>query len=147
VQSRRTSPSHLRSIHAMVRVLIVDDDVVLLRSFKRVVQLRRPTWDITTVPSVNDALGVLMVGNFDVIVTDYEMPEADGVQLLRVVQSRFPDVLRIILSGQPAPMVSDNPSDAVQAWLSKDCGINELIDAIERLLSQMQRLASRVEAC
>ena len=37
--------------------------------------------------------------NIDVLVTDYKMPGADGMELLKTVKKQYPAVYRVILSG------------------------------------------------
>ena len=47
------------------------------------------------------SFAALAQGPCDVFVTDYEMPNVDGVQLLSKVRAQYPQVRRVVLSGRP----------------------------------------------
>ena len=129
-------PSHLRVVAALLRVIIVDDDAAVLRSFKRALKLRRPTWEVTTVSSSREALQLLAQGPCDVFVTDYEMPNVDGVKLLSKVRAQYPQVRRVVLSGRPMETAEGLPPDVVQAWVCKALGVDELIESVEDLITK-----------
>jgi DNA-binding NarL/FixJ family response regulator len=120
----------------------VDDDVAVLRSFRRALKLRRPTWEVTTLSNANDAISQLAQNHCDVFVTDYEMPNLDGVQLLGRVQAQFPQVRRVVLSGRPIETAAGLPPSVVEAWVSKSHGVDDLIEAVEELLSKAPGLTS-----
>jgi DNA-binding NarL/FixJ family response regulator len=71
----------------------------------------------------------------DVFVTDFEMPELNGIELLARVREQWPSVRRVILSGKPADLVDCAPQNLVQAWVRKACGADELIAVVEDLVS------------
>ena len=133
---RPTPPSHLRIVAALLRVIIVDDDAAVLRSFKRALKLRRPAWEVTTLSSASEALELLAQSHCDVFVTDYEMPNVDGVQLLGKVCYQFPKVRRVVLSGTPLELAVGLTPDVVQAWVCKGHGVDELVEAVEELMTK-----------
>ncbi len=136
VPRRPTPRSHLRVVAALLRVIIVDDDAAVLRSFKRALRLRRPTWEVTTLSSSSEALRTLAQGPYDVFVTDYEMPNVDGVQLLSKVRAQYPQVRRVVLSGRPMETAEGLPAEVVQAWVCKALGVDELIESVEDLITK-----------
>jgi len=137
VPRRPSPPSHLRVVAALLRVIIVDDDAAVLRSFRRALKVRRPSWEITTLSDAKEALSQLAQSHCDVFVTDYEMPNIDGVELLGQVQADFPRVRRVVLSGRPAETAAGLPANVVEAWVSKSHGVDELIEAIEDIISKV----------
>jgi len=145
VPRRPTPPSHLRVVAALLRVIIVDDDAAVLRSFRRALKTRRPTWEVTTLSNAPDALTQLAESRCDVFITDYEMPNVDGVQLLRKVQTQFPLVRRIVLSGRPIETAEGLEPEVVQAWVCKGHGVDELIESIEDLMSRVPPLTRHSE--
>ncbi len=78
-------------------LLIVDDERYVLNALTRL--LRRDQHDIVTVEVPTKALDVLRERPVGVIVSDYRMPEMDGVQFLRQAREVAPEAIRIILSG------------------------------------------------
>lgn len=119
----------------MLRVAIVDDDATVLRSFKRALMARRPSWVVTTLPGSTEAMQYLAENECDVFVTDYEMPEVNGVELLAKVRDQWPAVRRVILSGKPGDLVDFTPQNLVQAWVRKAWGADELIAVVEDLVA------------
>jgi DNA-binding NarL/FixJ family response regulator len=141
-----TPTSHLRVVAALLRVVIVDDDPAVLRSFKRAIKVRRPAWEVTTLSNSQQAIEHLENGGCDVLVTDYEMPDLNGVQLLTKVQEQWPSVRRVILSGKPADLADFAPQSLVQAWVRKAWGADELIAVVEDLVAESSVLENRHNA-
>jgi CheY-like chemotaxis protein len=70
------------------RVLIVDDDHLLGKSMGRVFQ--RAGYQVAVCVSGQEALQLLLHDRFDVIITDYQMPMMDGIELTsRLRQAAF----------------------------------------------------------
>ena len=80
------------------RILIVDDEAHVLSSLKR---LFRPSgYETATCSSAREALQLIETSPaFDVIISDYRMPEMNGVEFLTLVRSCSPDSVRMVLSG------------------------------------------------
>jgi DNA-binding NarL/FixJ family response regulator len=81
-------------------------------------------------------LELLAQASCDVFVTDYEMPNIDGVQLLGTVRAQFPKVRRVVLSGRSVESAVGLPPNVVQAWVCKGHGIDELVEAVEDLMTK-----------
>ena len=55
---------------------------------------------MTTKNDPEEALAALEEQEFDVVISDFKMPGINGLQLMEQVRSRYPDTIRILLSGQ-----------------------------------------------
>jgi serine phosphatase RsbU (regulator of sigma subunit) len=122
------------------RVLFVDDDPKILAAFRR--QLRKKV-DIETVPSGPEGLdAVRNNGPFSVVVTDYCMPEMNGIEFLKRVQEIAPETVRMLLTG------SADLNAAIQAvnegnifrFLTKPCSTEALTDALLTGMKKYRRL-------
>jgi DNA-binding NtrC family response regulator len=81
-----------------LKVLVVDDEVVLCQSVEKI--LKRKGQLVETVTSVADALRTLDAGNkYDLIIADLMMPQAGGVELLSAVQGSWPELPVLIITG------------------------------------------------
>ncbi len=78
-------------------VLLVDDDDNLLAGLKR--QLKSKNCKIVTALSAAEAIGYLQGNSIDVALCDYKMPGTNGMELLEILKSKHPDVLRMMLTG------------------------------------------------
>jgi HD-like signal output (HDOD) protein len=79
------------------KILIVDDEVQLLKVLKRV--FMKMDYCIYLAENGYQALELLESESIDMIITDLRMPGMDGYELLTEVKRRYPDVIRIVLSG------------------------------------------------
>ena len=79
------------------KVLFVDDEpnvrAALTRSF------RREPYDILSADSAKHALEILARETIDVVVSDEQMPGMTGSELLAVVCAKYPQTIRLILTG------------------------------------------------
>jgi DNA-binding NtrC family response regulator len=81
-----------------LNVLVVDDEVILCQSVDKI--LKRKGHTIDAVTSVADALRTLDSGKkYDLIVADLMMPQAGGLELLSAVQTSWPDLPVLIITG------------------------------------------------
>lgn len=79
-----------------IRVLYVDDEENNLLSFKASF---RKLYQITTAISVAEAEAILEKQSFHVILADQRMPQITGVQFFERVRSKYPDTLRVLITG------------------------------------------------
>ena len=79
-------------------VLCVDDEANILSALKRC--LRNAGYDVLTASSGDQALALLAQMPVDLVLSDMRMPGMDGAQLLEQVHSRWPQVVRLLLTGQ-----------------------------------------------
>jgi DNA-binding NtrC family response regulator len=79
-------------------IVIVDDEDMVLTSLSSFLNLETE-YDIKTFISVNEALEYIKTGRVDLVVSDYLMPEMDGISFLAEVREIKPEVPRIILTG------------------------------------------------
>jgi len=94
----RRLPDHLLHLAKRKRtLLLVDDEKNILSALKRV--LRHENCVILTASSAQAGLALLAQQEVDVIVSDQRMPEMSGVEFFRIVKEKFPDAVRIVLSG------------------------------------------------
>ncbi|MEW6739765.1 MAG: response regulator [Nitrospirota bacterium] len=80
-----------------VKILFVDDEENVLTALKRV--FLDTDYVILAAPSGKEALKILETNDVQVIVSDYRMPEMNGVEFLKIVREQWNDIIRIILSG------------------------------------------------
>jgi two-component system, probable response regulator PhcQ len=81
----------------MTRLVLIDDDVNILNALKRV--LRSTGWDIVTFSSPLDAIAQLVIDDVDLIMSDYRMPDMDGVVALNTLRDTCPSAVRLLMSG------------------------------------------------
>ncbi|MGH8264390.1 MAG: HDOD domain-containing protein [Steroidobacteraceae bacterium] len=116
----------------MKRVLFVDDAPEMLDGLRNRLHRHRHDWEMIFVHSGEGALGELERSRFDMIVSDLRMPGMDGADLLTTVSKRWPEIIRIVLSGY---IEQDRVAQLVpiaHQYLSKPCEAKRLENVIER---------------
>ena len=69
------------------RILFVDDDPNFLESMKRTMRSNIEKWEMSYFSNAFAAIQALKTGSRAVIVTDWKMPEMDGMKLCRHVRA------------------------------------------------------------
>lgn len=82
-----------------IRVLYVDDEPDLL-DLARIFLEQTGDIEVTTSPSATAALDEHPIPMFDLIISDYQMPDMDGIAFLKEVRERFGDVPYILFTGR-----------------------------------------------
>ncbi len=79
------------------RILIVDDDQIIRDSLCEFLKLEG--FECNGASCFNEALIELEKQVYNVVITDVNMPETNGFELLRVVRKRYPEIVTIIITG------------------------------------------------
>lgn len=116
----------------MKHLLFVDDESKLLDGLKRSLRPMRHEWNMTFVTSGEEALTTLEQAPFDVVVSDMRMPGMDGAQLMNEVQRRYPQIIRIVLSGHSDREMIYQSIGASHQYLAKPCEMENLKATILR---------------
>lgn len=109
-----------------VRVMFVDDESQILDGIRRQFHSSRKEWDMRFASSGAEAIGLLEQEPADVVITDMRMPKMSGSELLLEVQRRWPEVTRIVLSGQTDVQDLQRGIGAIHQFFSKPCNPEEI---------------------
>ena len=79
-------------------IVIVDDEEMVLTSIRSFLSLET-SYEVSSFTSAREALEYVTNNNVDLVISDYLMPEMDGISFLGKVREAKPDIPRIILTG------------------------------------------------
>jgi len=119
----------------------VDDEEGILEGLRNRLRCRRKEWEMSFVLGGHAALELLGAEHYDIIVTDVRMPGMDGATLLKEVQARYPDVVRIMLSGHAGLEAALRAVPVAHQFIAKPCDPGVLENVVERAC-QLQKLVS-----
>jgi len=127
---------------ARARILAVDDEAVILDSFRKILVLAG--FSVDTVESGPEALMLVRQNDYDFVFTDLKMPEMDGVEVVKSVKHLRPDVDVAVITGfgtieTAVETISHGAVDYVQKPFTED----ELVAFANRLLIKRQ---ARIES-
>ena len=98
-----------------IRVLHVDDDPAFLELAGEMLQRTDEPLDVTTETDPRAALERLASSSFDCVVSDYEMPQMDGLEFLRHVREDHSQLPFVLLTGKGSEEIA---SEAISAGVT-----------------------------
>jgi putative nucleotidyltransferase with HDIG domain len=125
------------------RLLFVDDDSMVLDGLRRTLHSMRQEWEMHFVNSAAAALEALEKEPYDAVVSDMRMPLTDGAQLLEQIKERYPNMVRMILSGQSSREAVYRSISPAHQFLSKPCDPQELVARLSQAFAMRDLLANQ----
>ncbi|MBU1221894.1 HDOD domain-containing protein [Myxococcota bacterium] len=124
------------------RIIFVDDEPHVLAGLRRMLRSMRDSWEMSFASSGEQALKLMDLMKFDVIISDMRMPEMSGAELLTRVMEKHPETVRIVLSGySDIELVLKSILPAHQ-YISKPCEPEKLRDVVERALNMSKIISN-----
>src|SRR6185295_7489615 len=125
-------------------ILIIDDEASLRQTMARILQ--RVGYEVTTASNAKDGLALVTQHPFDLVYLDIRMPDMSGLELLKTIHIKFPDLPIILFTAQP------DVNSAVEAlrrgatdYLLKPLKPQTVLDRTQAILSDRQKERRRRE--
>ena len=119
------------------RILAVDDEEVILSSFRKI--LVYAGYSIDTVERGSEALGLIRQHDYDFIFTDLKMPEMDGVELTKAAKHLRPDIDIIVITGYASIETAvETVKLGAMAYVEKPFTEDELLKFLKTALIKRQ---------
>jgi DNA-binding response OmpR family regulator len=119
-------------------ILIVDDEAALRQTLARILQ--RAGFEVTTSPNGTEALKLLSQHAFDLVYLDIRMPDINGLEILKTIHTKHPEVPVVLFTAQP------DLNSAVQAlrhgatdYLLKPLKPQTLLDRTQSILARTKK--------
>jgi len=133
-----------RSVSDAIRILCVDDERDFLELTATFLEREQPDFTVETAPSATAGLDRLADGAFDCVVSDYEMPGANGIEFLETVRESHPDLPFILFTGRGSEdIASDAISSGVTDYLQKTTGSDQYTVLANRIKNAVEQTRSR----
>ncbi|WP_226004446.1 PAS domain S-box protein [Natrinema salinisoli] len=133
-----------------IHVLCVDDDPSVCELAATVLERTDEGLDVTTAGSGREGLAVLDDSDIDCIVSDYDMPEMDGLEFLDIVRDRDPAIPFLLVTGtDPSDIAREAIEAGVTDYLQKRRGTvqyeilaHRIRQAVEKRRAERARAAA-----
>lgn len=123
----------------MYKVLLVDDEYMITEGLKRLIPFDK--WDMEVVATANhadDALDYVREHPVDIVISDVNMPDKTGLEMIGEMKELLPNVYYILLSGyQEFDYVKKAMNLNVVDYLVKPVDKVELERLLEKIASQL----------
>ena len=80
-------------------ILIIDDEASLRQTMARILQ--RAGYEVTTAATAQEGLTLVSEHPFDLLYLDIRMPDMNGLELLKTIHAKFPDLPVLLFTAQP----------------------------------------------
>ena len=120
------------------RALVIDDDISTLELMK--FQLNEEGFEVTTAENGQKGLKAVKEGEFDVILTDYNLPDFNGVEIVKQCKEFAPDTEIIMITGFSSTEKAIEATKAGAFWfLKKPVDFEELQGLIGKAVERKQQ--------
>lgn len=124
------------------KILCVDDEAVLLDSFRRILVL--DGYCVDTVEKGSEALGLIQTHSYDFVFTDLKMPEMDGLEVTKSVKHLRPDIDVVIITGfATVETAVDCMKFGAMDYVQKPFTEDELLEFVKKLLIKREDKISK----
>jgi DNA-binding NtrC family response regulator len=113
------------------KVLLIDDEVDFLENLSERMRVRG--MDVSTAQTTDNAIDAVESAEYDAIVLDLQMPGMNGIDMLKVIKERHPEMQVILLTGQ-ATLEAGIEAMKLGAmdFMEKPADINSLTEKIKK---------------
>jgi DNA-binding NtrC family response regulator len=118
-------------------IILVDDEPVVLAIVRRVLRDKAPNYDVITAPNGATALTLIAQRPVVLVITDYWMPDMDGVMLTEAIKVVMPQCPVILMTGYPSLRLHQRGLAAgVEYFLTKPFQLEEFAAMVRAALAQ-----------
>ncbi len=114
-----------------MKVFLVDDHAIMLDGLVSLLQEDSEMQVVGTAGTVSDAMDFLKMNHIDILVTDYNLPDDDGLSLVRKVKKLWPEVKILVLSmHNESHLVKEILKEGINGYVLKKDSKEDLINAL-----------------
>lgn len=119
----------------MIRIGIVDDHAIVRKGLRHYLADHVDLRVTGEAKNGREALELARAGDIDVLLLDISMPDQSGVDALKSIRVRFPDLPIVMLSGFPETHYATAMlRQGASGYLNKECDPQEIVDAIHTVV-------------
>ncbi|NRA67160.1 MAG: response regulator [Pseudobacteriovorax sp.] len=113
------------------KILVVDDDRDICEILQE--QLEAKDYLVHAETKSTKALEQIISKDFDLVISDYKMPEKTGLDLLKEVRENKPQIPFVVITGFPDLFESDSTYQGPTIVIAKPYQFDLLLETIERM--------------
>jgi DNA-binding NarL/FixJ family response regulator len=130
---------------AKMKIFLTDDHAVLLGGLIKILSTEDDIEVVGSAGSVRETLDAFTQKNIDLLITDYNLPDNDGLFLVRRVKQKYPKTKIIVLSMHDEEhLIKEILKEGIDGYILKKDSHEELINAVRAVKRSKVYLSSDV---
>ena len=127
------------------RILIVDDHPIVRQGLRELID-QQPDLEVRAeAGSVREALGAIAASKPDAAIVDLVLGDSSGLELIKDIKARWPDVAVLALSVQDEELYAERALRAgARGYIMKEETTEEVVDALRRVLAGTLYLSEKM---
>ena len=119
-------------------ILLVDDDISLLDTLKNLLEIMG--YNVISATGSREALDLIKSNKFDVVITDYSMPDMNGVEMVIEAKKILSGIPKILYTGRIDLVTENQITEAgIDEVVRKPCSISRLDSIIKKVMAEKRR--------
>lgn len=120
-----------RMLEKTMKIFLTDDHEILIGGLVKIIEGENEFEIVGTAGTVQDTMDQLSRKKVDLLITDYNLPDDDGLSLVRKVKRKYPEMKILILSmHDEGHLVKEILKEGINGYLVKKDSQKELIEAL-----------------
>lgn len=130
-----------------MKIFLTDDHAVLIGGLTKIIEAEPELEVVGTAMTVKDTIDALTHTQVDLLITDYNLPDDDGLTLVRKVKRKYPTIKIIVLSmHEEAHLVKEILKEGINGYVMKKDSHTDLVDAIYATKTDKAYLSSEINS-
>lgn len=125
-------------------MLYVEDDAITRKLVSKVIDLKFPELQLRTAANGQEGLDCFTAHGADVVLTDINLPQMDGILMAKKIQALDPTVPFIIITAHSSINIDDIGGNGKRFFLQKPLEYRQLFACMEECLADRSRSGKSV---
>lgn len=121
----------------MSRILIIEDEPAIRRVLVKILSDEDKSHELFEAENGIEGINLIKKQQFDLIISDVKMPKVDGIEVLEFINSNFPEIPFVMISGHgDLDMAVDSMKKGAFDYISKPPDLNRLLTTVRNALDK-----------
>ena len=130
---------------AKMKIFLTDDHAVLLGGLIKILSAEDDLEVVGSAGTVRETIDAPTQKNIDLLITDYNLPDDDGLTLVRRVKQKYPEIKIIVLSmHDEGHLIKEILKEGINGYILKKDSHEELVNAVRAVKNDKVYLSSDV---
>jgi len=115
-----------------MKILLVDDNKFIRDSFSE--RLKNYKYEVISAKDGEEAIDKIVAGNFDVVITDIEIPKVNGIEVLKFTKKNKPKTKVIIMSNYVNQKVINKAVElGAYQYIGKSSFLKDIVKMLDKI--------------